>query len=206
MGEQDTTDTSLERALMRFQETRASFPLASEQALNAAILALGQHVSGLRAELSAADPAVIARLDARLDALAADVAALRQTQTELLVALKPAAAAPGQPPVAQHPPLPSVPALVPFTQRPLGYWAEVAAQIDDQTSADELAAHLSKPRVRPEDVQLTPADLARQRRTRRHDQMWNGQTPAAQPAFMPGALLTLLTLTLIGVLVYHLLH
>lgn len=57
-------------------------------------------------------------------------------------------------------PLPGPPKPI----RSMEYWLAHAPDYGEPLTAEELAAFQSKPRVRPEDIQLTPADLERQPR------------------------------------------
>jgi hypothetical protein len=168
-GGQTTSDPShLTQALMLFQATRSYNLSAADQALADLLTALGERVIAL-SDTAGAVPAgppdsTAAALQSQIDVLQLMAKSQEATIMQLRAQLGPRTAGPSRwTEQTQTPP------VQPPMMRPLEYWAEHVPDYgeDGQISPGQMREHLSRPRVRPEDVVLTPEDLRRIQRAER---------------------------------------
>lgn len=165
-GQSTGSANHLGETLMLFQATRSHNLSSADQALTDLLTALGGQVIAL-SDAAGAAPASppdssVAALQSQIDVLQlmakSQEAAIRQLRAQL----GPSAAGPARW-TEQTPP------VQPPMMRPLEYWAEHVPDYgeDGQSSPSQMREHLSRPRVRPEDVVLTPEDLRRIQRAER---------------------------------------
>lgn len=192
----------LAQTLDFFRATRPLNLSTADQALSDLLGALGEQVVRLSAAApapaAAPPPDHSAALQSQIDLLQLTVrsqeSALKWVQGRLgdMAARTPSWAA-GAPPV--QPPM----------MRPTEYWAEHVPDYGDgdQVSGEQMREHLARPRVRPEEVQLTAEDLRRirqrERRPARPERDMRGGRAEGQitaPGLLLVALLALLALLL----------
>lgn len=217
--EPDPQLESLEEALATFRSTRSAYQYGAEAATTGLLLALAQAVQRIAAAgpTAAPDPALLDELRRLREGLVALHQQQRAAQAELrelrqrveaLAGTRPGAGEPAS--VAERrrstPPEPAREA------RPLAFWAErVPAYDDAEISPDAARQYLERPRIRPEDLQLTPDEIVRQPPPGRaapsvseelFRRAWE-PAPGAPPAVRPEYALRMscLSITLIAVLI-----
>lgn len=223
MSEPQSRPEPLEEALAAFHNTRSAYQYGAEAATTGLLLALAQAVQRIEAAGRAPDPALLDELRRLREGLVALHQQQRAAQSELrelrqwveaLAGTRPGAVELAS--VAERrrstPPEPA------RQERPLAFWAErVPAYDDAAVSPDAARQYLERPRIRPEEVQLTPDDLARQPQPGRappsvSDELFRrawepapGMTPAVRPEYdrrmscLSIALMVVLILALIWV-------
>lgn len=201
---QPADTTQLTQTLDFFRATRPPNLSTADQALSDLLSALGEQVLQISAGAPASAPAAAPTipldqsgvLQSQIDLLQLTLRSQEATITRLQNRL-------GD--MASHTPrwAADVPPVQPPMMRPTEYWAEHVPDYGDngQVSGEQVREHLTRPRVRPEDVQLTAEDLQRirQRERRPTKPSWDirsgrieGQVPVLTLLLV--AILALLTL------------
>lgn len=192
----DPQPESLDSALAAFRSTRPAYQYGAEAATTGLLLALAQAVQRIEAAGAAPDPALLDELRELRQGLVALHQQQRAAQAELRELGRQVAALGGASPAPAPPaPRPAAPPALPARiERPLDFWAEHVPAYDDAAISPDLARqHLARPRIRPEEIQLTSDDLARQPRPGRAPlsvsaelfrRSWD-PAPAVRPEYTP---------------------
>lgn len=155
----DSSPTQLEHALAEYRAAMTLYPSAHEKALLKMIGTLAEEVIALRRDsaggvnFNSPAHAGSSSLEAASDvqALQAEVGEIRRYLERNLP--------------TNSRPRRNEPVLLPSgsaPMRPVEELIEDAPQIEQELSPDQLKAHLKRPRVRAEDIVLSPDDLVRQ--------------------------------------------
>lgn len=191
-GQAASDPAHLTQSLMLFQATRQPNLSLADQAQADLLTALGEQMIALSDTPPAApSDSGIAALQSQIDMLQLMTknqdAAIRQLRAQLSSA--PAGS-------SRWDRAPQSPPVQPAMMRPLEYWAEHVPDYDDQVSPSQVREHLTRPRVRPEDVVLTPEEQERIRRAERPPYQGNPD------ALEPRARMLLFTVVLLVALLY----
>ncbi|HEU4328882.1 MAG TPA: hypothetical protein VFS21_37440 [Roseiflexaceae bacterium] len=149
----------------RFRASRPLYQSSSDQALSDLLTLLGDQVVALRAhpggQVAQASQSAISELQGQIDMLQLTVRS-QESEIQRLREQRGTRRSASAAPSIESPPK---------VMRPPEYWAENIPDYGDNLTPEQARQHLHNRRVRPEDVVLTPEDIARNTRRKPQQDM-----------------------------------